>query len=108
MIIDMPESEPKINPAEAEKSSGVFQVGDFVVFDREIPHLEPMGLGGNLVPAVMELVGKYGEGPFRVLLARDNFPELIKEGGHRQNLVIELPDGRKMPVASSWFKKQMP
>ncbi len=104
----MSEFGSKKSPEEIIEDPSVFRVGDFVVFNKDNGTMIPNGLGGSLFPAVSELIGKYGEGPFRVVLARENLLELIEAGHPKQSLVIELPDGRKLPTQSSWLKKQMP
>lgn len=78
-------------------------MGDSVVFDDGITQTTQVGPGEYL--GVKDLIDKYGPGPFVIKLARDNPETITKAGGPVQMLTIELPDGRKMPMASSWFKK---
>lgn len=73
------------------------------------------GFGGNTqVPAVLELINKYGEGPFRIIGIRNNDPSLIAAGHPKQILRLERIDGtpettfNRPPSPTSWDKKYSP
>ncbi len=109
----MSEFESRRNPIEDETTVDEFQVGDLVVFNREHPAITS-GFGGNKVSAVLQLIEKYGEGPFRVIGIRENAPILVEAGQHKQILKLERVDGtdettfNRLPSPASWYKKHSP
>lgn len=110
----MPEFESRENRIEGEEVVDEFEVGDLVIFNREHPATVE-GFGGNQVPAVLELIDKYGEGPFQIMAVRENDQVLIEAGHPKQILRLERPDGapvsalsRIINIPSSWFKKHSP
>jgi len=110
----MSEFESQRRPVEKELVDDVFKIGDLVIFNREHPAMTT-GFGGNTkVPAVLELIEKYGEGPFRVVRIRENEPIMIEQGHNKQFLTLERLDGtpattfNQPPSPSSWYKKSSP
>jgi hypothetical protein len=87
-----------------EKDPEVFEVGDIVVYDTDIPDVRKIGAAEFKV--VDDLIGKYGPGPFKVLKVRESSGPADKNGNN-QMITIEFPDGR-LPLISHgyWFRRQ--
>ncbi|MEK9157915.1 MAG: hypothetical protein AAB638_01890 [Patescibacteria group bacterium] len=84
-------------PNESEFQPEVFTAGDMVELNYDITKKVQIAPGDSL--GVEDLIGKYGPGPFRVKSVRES-----PVGG--QMLMIELGDGRFMPMSSQWMRKQ--